>query len=528
MAKKTANKTVFITGASGTMGWASFEEIYNTRPDLDITVLLRDSKKNREQFAPFLGDPRVRIVWGDFTDYDSVLDCVTGADYVLHIGGLVSPAADYWPKRTLKVNVEAAENIVKAVKAQPNPDDITVVYIGTVAETGNRPDPIHWGRCGDPIKISIYDHYALSKVKAERVFAESGLKKWVSMRQSGILYPAILKNTDPIMFHVPLNGVLEWATVEDSATLMANVCTDDLPDDFYRRFYNIGSGDQYRLTNYEFEDLLLRAINMGPEAVRKVFEPNWFIDRNFHGQWYTDSQVLEDYLHFRHNVPVEQYFKEMAKTVPVYYKLSFLGANPVGKYFLGKIALDKRFGTRTWVNEDNEERLTAFWGDTESCGLEHWKKLPSTWKETKIYTPSKTPTYLDHGYDETKDFDKLTVKDLQKAAEFRGGKLVSKEVKDMYTPVTWENADGVKFEMSPNLVLRGGHWCPADDPMPWNYDEEAKKNPFFAQVWYPDHSKNEHHVYGEEIYRDYDEYKGKAPEKPIDKVVGKIKKAIKK
>ena len=171
-----ANKTAFITGASGTMGWATFKQIHENRPDLDIVVLLRDSKKNRDLFAPYLGDPRVRIVWGDFNDYDSILDCVTGADYVLHIGGLVSPAADYYPKKTLKTNVLAAENIINAIKAQPNPDEITACYIGTVAETGNRPVGIHWGRTGDPLKISIYDHYALSKIKAERVFAESGLK----------------------------------------------------------------------------------------------------------------------------------------------------------------------------------------------------------------------------------------------------------------------------------------------------------------------------------------------------------------
>lgn len=459
-----------MTGASGHMGWASFNEIYDKRPDLDIRVLLRDSEKNRKMFAKCLGDPRVTIIWGDLNDYDSILRGVTGADYVLHIGGMVSPAADYYPKRTLKTNVAAAENIVKAVKAQPNKDDIVVVYIGTVAETGNRPAPIHWGRCGDPIKISIYDHYAISKVRAERVFAESGLKKWVSLRQSGILYPAIMKNMDPIMFHVPLTEVLEWATVEDSATLMANICTDDLPDEFYRRFYNIGSGPEYQITLYQFEDKLLNAIGMGHDASKLVFKPNWFIDRNFHGQWYADGDVLENYLHFRHNVPIDEYFKNMAKEVEWFYHLSCFvrvpGISQLARTGLGMLALDKRFGTRTWIRTNNTERMTAYFGDTESCGMEHWKKIPSSWKDTEIKVPSKKVTYLDHGYDESKPFDELTVDDLQKAAEFRGGSLVSTEIVDMYTPVTWKDADGNEFQMSPNLVLRGGHWSPFEEPMP--------------------------------------------------------------
>ena len=272
------------------------------------------------------------------------------------------------------------------------------------------------------------------------------------------------------MFHVPMNEALEWATVEDSATLMANICTDDLPDDFFRRFYNIGSGQEYRISLYQFEDLLLSAIGMGHDASKIVFKPNWFIDRNFHGQWYADSDVLDDYLHFRHNVPIKQYFKNMAKEVEWFYKLSFAvripGISQLARAGLGMLALDKRFGTRTWIRTNNKERMSAYFGDTESYGMEHWKKIPSNWKDYPLKVPSKTVTYLDHGYDETKPFDELTVDDLEKAAQFRGGHLVSTEIKDMYTPVTWKDAKGNEFDMTPNLVLRGGHWSPFEEPFP--------------------------------------------------------------
>ena len=236
-------KTVMLTGGSGNMGFAGFKELYAKKDEFNITLLLRGSEKNREKFKAYLNDPSVRIVWGDLTKYEDVLDAVNGADYVLHVGGMVSPTADWKPYRTQKTNIGAAENICNAVKAQPNPDAVKVCYIGTVAETGDRNYPIHWGRCGDPLKVSIYDHYAVSKCRAEAVFVESGLKNWVVMRQSGILYPNILKNMDPIMFHVPINGVLEWCTVEDSGRLLANLCDEDakgnLGSDFWNHFYNI-------------------------------------------------------------------------------------------------------------------------------------------------------------------------------------------------------------------------------------------------------------------------------------------------
>ena len=161
-----SKKTVALTGSSGTMGFQGFLELYARKNEFNIVLLNRDSKKNREKFAQYMDDPSIRFVWGDLTNYDDVLDMVTGADYVLHVGGMVSPAADYYPVKTQKTNVAAAQNIVNAIKAQPDPDAVKVVYIGTVAETGDRNAPIHWGRTGDPLKVSVYDHYAISKIKA--------------------------------------------------------------------------------------------------------------------------------------------------------------------------------------------------------------------------------------------------------------------------------------------------------------------------------------------------------------------------
>ena len=81
----------------------------------------------------------------------------------------------------------------------------------------------------------------------------------------------IIQGSDPITFHVPLDGVLEWATAEDSGRLLANVCEEEVPDEFWNRFYNISSGPSFRLTNYEFESKLLKAI--GCPAPEKIFEP---------------------------------------------------------------------------------------------------------------------------------------------------------------------------------------------------------------------------------------------------------------
>jgi nucleoside-diphosphate-sugar epimerase len=494
-------KTVFLTGASGNMGFAGFKELYAKKDKFNIVVLLRNSEKNREMFKDFANDPSVRIVWGDLTKYDDVLNCVSGSNYVLHVGGMVSPAADYYPKRTIKTNTTAMQNIVDAVKAQKNADDIRVVYIGTVAETGDRNPPIHWGRTGDPIKISIYDHYAISKVRAEHIIAESGLKHWVSLRQSGILYPGILKNVDPIMFHVPINGVLEWATIEDSGLLLSNICEDWVPENFWRKFYNIGSGQEYRITNYEFEVFLLNAIGIG--SPKKLFDPNWFILKNFHGQYYADSDKLDEILHFRHNVPIKEYFDNMASTVPKYYKLSkFVPSVLIKKFLMEKLANKDVFGTMNWIKNNHPKRISAYFGSKKE-----WEKVPSDWKKFDIKIADMNPINLNHGYDESTPDSELTLDDMKGVAEYRGGKCLSTEMEkgDLFTPLKWQCAFGHTFEMTPNLVLKGGHWCPECEPTPWKYDEIAKVNPFFAQVWYPNHKTNENNVYDNDIFDEFGE-----------------------
>ena len=193
------------------MGWAGLKELLAHKENYVIRVLARPSKKNKVLLAPIQSD--LEIVWGDLRNYDDVLRGVTGADIVLHVGGMVSPKADYQPTLTRKINMTAAQNVTKAVLAQGE-NQPKVVYVGSVAQMGDRREPLHWCRTGDPICVSAYDHYGITKAAGERLITDSGIKRWVSLRQSGILYPAILKNYDPIMYHVPVRGVLPAAKSE--------------------------------------------------------------------------------------------------------------------------------------------------------------------------------------------------------------------------------------------------------------------------------------------------------------------------
>lgn len=484
-------KTVFITGVTGIMGSAGMNELYARKDKFKIKALVRRNKQNIKKMSQW---PNVEVIWGDLTHYNSILEGVTGADIVLHVGGMVSPKADYLPKTTRRINVGAAQNIVKAVNEQPNGADIKVVYIGSVAQTSDRNAPIHWGRTGDPICISVYDHYAISKTIAERIIVQ-GVKKWVCLRQSGILYGGILKNYDPIMFHVPLGGVLEWATVEDSGRLLANVCEDWVPESFWNNFYNIGSGESFRLTNFQFIQKLLHTISCPkPE---KIFDANWFVLRNFHGQWYADSDKLNDILKFREDISCDQYFARLGKLVPWYFHLAKIAPSFLIKHLgMKPLANRKNVGTMWWIKNNDQQRIPAFFGSREK-----WEAIPN-WKSLDTTPPTKQITYLDHGYNESKPA--LDIEDIKRAAEFRGGQCLSDSLDSMADNLKWRCNCGCEFEASANLILKGGHWCPHCLPAPWNYNQIAARNPFFAQVWYPLHGKNETESYSADIFENWE------------------------
>ena len=254
---------VFLTGATGVMGMAGLKELTSKPEEYDVIVLARSSNKNRKKLKPYI-EKGVEVVWGDLLDEASLKKGISGADIVLHVGGMVSPLADLYPEKTRKVNVGSMEKIsriVKDIEKSEPAREIKVVYIGSVSQYGSKLPPNHWGRSKDPMNPAKNDVYAESKVKAEQALISSGVKKWVSIRQTSILHGGLLKNaSNPVAFHTPLNGVLEWITEEDSGRLLERLCRKELPDDFWCKCYNAGGGEPFRKTNIEFEREILKAM----------------------------------------------------------------------------------------------------------------------------------------------------------------------------------------------------------------------------------------------------------------------------
>ena len=366
---------VFLTGATGVMGSAGLRELIKYPDNYSITVLARDSKKNQKKLKPFqnLG---IKVIWGDLLDERKIREGVENSDIVLHVGGMVSPLADYYPEKTLKVNVGSMKLISRVAKEEEDKfptRTIKVVYIGSVSQYGSKLPPNHWGKVGDSLRAAKFDSYAESKILAENVLIDAGLKKWVSIRQTAILHEGLLKKANnPVSFHVPINGVLEWITTEDSGRVLERVCRSEVPEDFWCKCYNLGGGEPFRLTNLEFERGLLKA--MGCPPPEKIFETKWFACDNFHGIWFEDSDSLDDILHFREPDSFEKALQRIKNTLPWYFRLAPLAPPKLIKFFMKTVASKPELGPLHWIKTNNKEKIEAAWGS-----IENYYKIPE-WK----------------------------------------------------------------------------------------------------------------------------------------------------
>ncbi len=113
-----SNKSILITGGTGSFGKKFTETILNKYPDIKkLVIFSRDELKQFEmsQIFPTSKYPMLRYFIGNIRDYSRFRRACEGIDYIVHAAALKQvPAAEYNPMEFIKTNVLGAENIVNA------------------------------------------------------------------------------------------------------------------------------------------------------------------------------------------------------------------------------------------------------------------------------------------------------------------------------------------------------------------------------------------------------------------------------
>ena len=261
------------------------------------------------------------------------------------------------------MNLEGTRHLLDAITRQPDGRErIGFVNVSTVASYGHRLPPIETIRVGDPIRPNPFDYYAVTKAAAERLVAESGLKRWASLRQTFIVFPNLLTLLDPILFLQPLEQRMEFITSRDAGYGLVQ-CVE-AREDFWGDFYNMSGGPECRTVFHEFLDRIFRIFNVGD--YREIFERNWFALHGAHVGYFEDSHVLNEHLgHFRDDY--QDYCESVEREAAAWMKWG----GRLAPNFLRRVLARTLAEPLRWVKNNDEEKLKAFFGSREA-----WEAIP--------------------------------------------------------------------------------------------------------------------------------------------------------
>jgi UDP-N-acetylglucosamine 4,6-dehydratase (inverting) len=113
------NKSILITGGTGSLGQALVKHILETRNEefSKIIVYSRDEQKQYQMSLEFPENKflQMRYFIGDVRDLSRLAMAMKGVDYVIHAAAMKHvPIAEYNPMECIKTNINGAENVINA------------------------------------------------------------------------------------------------------------------------------------------------------------------------------------------------------------------------------------------------------------------------------------------------------------------------------------------------------------------------------------------------------------------------------
>jgi len=112
------NKSILITGGTGSLGRHLTKTILEKWPDVSrIVIYSRDEQKQFQmaQDFPVSHFPAMRFLIGDVRDLERMERAFNGVEYIIHAAAMKHvDIAEYNPDECVKTNIGGAENVIKA------------------------------------------------------------------------------------------------------------------------------------------------------------------------------------------------------------------------------------------------------------------------------------------------------------------------------------------------------------------------------------------------------------------------------
>jgi UDP-glucose 4-epimerase len=111
---KFKDKTLLITGGTGSFGNAVLKGFIDTQHFKEIRIFSRDEKK-QDDMRKYYSNSKVKFFIGDVRDKSSLSQAMKGVDYVFHAAALKQvPSCEFFPLEATKTNVLGTENVIQS------------------------------------------------------------------------------------------------------------------------------------------------------------------------------------------------------------------------------------------------------------------------------------------------------------------------------------------------------------------------------------------------------------------------------
>jgi UDP-N-acetylglucosamine 4,6-dehydratase len=247
------NKSILITGGTGSLGRALTKTILERWPNINRLVIFSRDEQKQFQMSQEYPDTKydaMRYFIGDVRDLDRLKRAFIGIDYVIHAAAMKHVhIAEYNPDECIKTNIGGAENVIKASLAS---NVSKVVALST-------------DKACAPINL-----YGATKLTSDKLFiAANNIRGFQNIKFSVVRYGNVMGSNGsviPFFLKKKKEGVLP---ITDSSMTRFNISLDDGVEMVLHALENSWGGELFvpKIPSYRIMDV---AEAIGPECEHRI------------------------------------------------------------------------------------------------------------------------------------------------------------------------------------------------------------------------------------------------------------------
>lgn len=287
-------KKVLVTGAAGGLGKLVLKYLLS-EGKYEITALDLKNKNSYKVLKRY--HRRVNVIYGDVTDPILIDALVKEHDYIIHLASIRPSMSILKEKISTEIDYKGSENIIRAITFY-NPKCF-LIFPSTTNVYGKKNKPVNGN---EKVSIANSNYYTKTKIDIEKLIKEK-LTNYVIYR-----LPTVLTRLDKedFIYSTPLDDTCELITASDAA--YALVKTIDSKKELNKKVFNLGGGETCITT---FRELIINILK-----IRGInFKYIWsllFLEKDFYGYTFTDSEKLENILHYQ-SESIASYLMQMKR-----------------------------------------------------------------------------------------------------------------------------------------------------------------------------------------------------------------------